>query len=814
MADAIPVAELRRLHPRAITDPEAIEALLLRVWREQVELRRGTNRLALVESARIREIGEDLLLLETRDFERRNGGQIFLNVVLAGQPYFFVAPTAGEFEGDLLRVSSPAAIYQAERRDRVRRGVRSGAGAPTRVRLLESDHAAWPADVEDVSVDGLGVRVRGGVPLVEGQTLQIEDLDGTRAGQRRWAELKNRRAARDGGGWQRIGLAVLPAPPGRPPDVERWDRIAPARVAAPRPGLDFGAADVRLVEYANQRGEKLRAIVDGWGDTRGAPVIVIPPAWGKTKETLLPLAETLVATFREAGEPVSVLRYDGIRRRGESHNDPECRLPGYENLHYTFGQGAEDVLTTLDFLEHSEEYRPSTVILVTFSVASIEARHAIARETRGRIGGWISVVGSSDPQSLMRVISGGVDYLGGADRGVRFGFQDVQGMLLDIDRAAADAIERGIAFLDDARRDLARIQVPITWLHGRYDAWMQVERIRHALSFGDSRNRRLLEVPTGHQLKSSREALEAFQLISVEAARMCLGREVAAGFPDPQILKQRRRLEMRRFARPDVDLRDFWRDYLVGRDGQLGIELVTGTTSYQDLMEAQIEALAPGAGERVVDLGSGAGALPARLTRGEWAQVACEIVEVDYVLEGLVRTRERLTTTEARDTARRVRFLTADLDVASRRAAIPLASGCADAALASLLLNYLSEPAAFLREVHRILRPGGRFVLSALRRDADTSQICVSGVAELRAGLARELFGEEGERRLDQSLHGFINDAARLLDLEERGVFHFWDEDELRAMLEAADLEVVSARMAYGTPPQAIVVSARRPVRS
>jgi pimeloyl-ACP methyl ester carboxylesterase len=492
-----------------------------------------------------------------------------------------------------------------------------------------------------------------------------------------------------------------------PPVVERRDQIAPACVAAPADAPAFSASDVRLVEYSNDRGEKLRAIIDVWGETRGAPAIVIPPAWGKTKETLLPLAETLVATFREAGVPVTVLRYDGIRRRGESHNDPECRIPGYENLHYTFSQGAEDVRTTLDFLERSPEYQPRTVILVTFSVASIEARHAIAQETRGRIGGWISVVGSSDPQSLMRVISGGVDYLGGADRGVRFGFQDVQGMLLDIDRAAADAIDRGIAFLDDARRDLARIQVPITWLHGRYDAWMQIERIRHVLSFGDSGNRRLLEVPTGHQLKSSREALEAFQLISAEAARMALGREVAAGFPDLQILKQRRRLEMRRFGRPDVDLRDFWRDYLVGRDGQLGIELVTCTSSYQDLMDAQLEALALAPGERVLDLGSGAGALPARLANVEAGVASCDIIELDYVSEGLLRTRERLEAAPGHPGHGRVRFLVADLDRTSRGGAIPLASGCADAALASLLLNYLAEPTAFLREVHRVLRPGG-----------------------------------------------------------------------------------------------------------
>ena len=54
------------------------------------------------------------------------------------------------------------------------------------------------------------------------------------------------------------------------------------------------------VEYANQKGERIRAILDVVGDPRGAPAVVIPPAWGRTKETALPLAETLLATFRRA----------------------------------------------------------------------------------------------------------------------------------------------------------------------------------------------------------------------------------------------------------------------------------------------------------------------------------------------------------------------------------------------------------------------------------------------------------------------------------------------------------------------------------
>ena len=86
--------------------------------------------------------------------------------------------------------------------------------------------------------------------------------------------------------------------------------------------------EIRVVRYQNERGERLVGIIDSWGDTRGATAVVIAPAWGRTKETLLPLARTIVETFRAANHPVVVLRFDGIRKRGESHNDPDCLEAG------------------------------------------------------------------------------------------------------------------------------------------------------------------------------------------------------------------------------------------------------------------------------------------------------------------------------------------------------------------------------------------------------------------------------------------------------------------------------------------------------
>jgi hypothetical protein len=101
-------------------------------------------------------------------------------------------------------------------------------------------------------------------------------------------------------------------------------------------------------------------------------------------------------------------------------------------------------------------------------------------------------------------------------------------------------------------------------------------------------------------------------------------------------------------------------------------------------------------------------------------------------------------------------------------------------------------------------------VLSTLRRDADISRIHVEGLAELRAGLARQEFGETAADSIDEMARAFLNDASRILDFEEEGTFRFWDLEELEGLTRSAGFVVEEACYAFGEPPQAAVVVARR----
>lgn len=826
-AQPITAASFRELHPNSIEDPREIRAFLRRVMYEGVQLRRGTNKRVDAETAVVERINGRSMQLRTHNFDRGGRGELFLNLQLDGRPYFFVAPKLAEVNGRGLKVELPGIVYLAERRDRTRYAEASAVPGPRRVALGPAEHTVLEASVEDFSPDGLAVELPDSALLEHAGWLPLRFLDGPRSGEQVYARICHRRAA-GRPGWHRVGLHVSAAPFGRLIEVERHDevarpvgasalrrhwavvsaavRTAARKAAGPLAREADPECEVRLVEYENEGGEVIRAIVDSWGETRGAPAVVIPPAWGKTKETLLPLAATIVETFRRARRPVTVIRFDGIRKRGESYTEPRCLEPGMENAAFTFSQGVRDIHATLDFLERSPEFAPSTSVLVSFSGASIDTRRAVATESRGRLGGWISVVGSADLQAMMRIISGGVDYLGGVERGVEFGCQDILGLMVDVDTSSRDALDHELAFLEDARRDFAAIEAPITWIHGRYDAWMDLDRIRHALSFGDVSRRRLVEVPTGHQLKTSQEALGTFQLIAREVSRMALGRELSPRLPDLLELGRRRDAERNRLPRAQVDVHDFWRRYLVGSQGNLGMELLTATSTYREFVDRHLDALALRDGERVVDLGSGTGSFPRQLAASDPAPRDLDVLEVDYVHEALLRTRSRLAEAALPETVR-VRYLECDLDASG---GVALADGRADAVLSVLLVNYLRDPEKLLREAHRVLKPGGRLVLSGLKRDADISKICVDGVRELRSGLARDAFGASGERVLDESIRTFMSDAARLLDLEELGLFQFWDRDELSALVEGAGFELLEVSPGLGDPAQASVVTALR----
>ena len=818
--------DLGRIHRTALSDTAEIIALLREAQDMGVVFQGGLGRDLDREQAFIETVHADYASFSTRNFDMRERERVALTFRLHDNLYLMSCRLLPENDdSDHFQVEIPDELYNVERRERERRPGGPENASPTSATLRWNTVTVEAARVLDYSNDGVALELPSGHAAELASQIELTFNDGPEAGTTQAAFPKNRRSK--GSGWSQVGMLVTNAPPGELISVERrrailettrkdevWRKLKLAsggmRLAARRSLRQLGVSRVaspapNLVRFQNSHGESLVALHDSWRAQRGAPVVIIPPAWAKTKETLLPLARTIVATFRRAGEPVSVLRLDGIRRRGESHRDPECRGPGAECHNMTFSQGVDDIRAALSYVFQNPDFDPKIVVLVTFSGAAIEARKVLAEEETDRIGGWVSVVGAADLLSGLRVLSGGQDYIGGYERGVRFGIQRVLGIETNADLVCDDAILHRLAHLEDARRQMARISTPITWLQGRDDAWIDPNKVREILSCGDPSRRRLIEVPTGHQLRTSKEALDVFGLIASEIGRFATGEPLAAESPDLADLDLRRQAERDRLPKPSVELDEFWRNYLLGRGDLPGMELLTGTAPYREMMNSQIAALTMRAGDRVVDLGAGIGTFSLNLADDRRMPPGVRVDEFDFLDSALSYSRGQMA---KKKTGPVVGYVQCDLGFGSQISHIPVRDRSYDAALLSLVLNYVQNPQRLLSETQRVLRHGGRFVMSALRPDTDISKIYVDAAYEVRAAKAAGQFAHLPLEALEAALGSCLNEAARLVDLEEQGLFHFWEPDELAGIVREAGFRNVKIDLSFGHPPQAIVISA------
>ena len=155
--------------------------------------------------------------------------------------------------------------------------------------------------------------------------------------------------------------------------------------------------------------------------------------------------------------------------------------------------------------------------------------------------------------------------------------------------------------------------------------------------------------------------------------------------------------------------------------GWLG-EIVARVMAFEtaEANRVAVERLAVRKGEAVLEIGCGHGRTLARIARGPCGFVAG--VDASDVMVRVARRRLRRSLEAGRS----------EVSLAAS-SALPYPNARFDAALAVHVLYFWSDALAELREIRRVLRPGGRALLGYRPRDAETLAALPATVYLLRS---------------------------------------------------------------------------------
>jgi ubiquinone/menaquinone biosynthesis C-methylase UbiE/pimeloyl-ACP methyl ester carboxylesterase len=405
---------------------------------------------------------------------------------------------------------------------------------------------------------------------------------------------------------------------------------------------------VCIVHYKNTRGHRVASILDASFDLQDEPpsvdiAVVVGQPFPVRKEVFGLLARTLVDNFKALGVNGVVCRFDLTHAVGESEVDPELEAKGSPYLHWTYSQYESDLHGSLKYLER--RFRPRYRVLVTYSVAAIPTRRLIADGHEPIVDLWIAPFGCPDGQDMFKNLLVGVDLFQNYLEGKKLEPFLLYGRLADPNVAICDSVNRRMAFLEDARKDMERVTIPVTWILGTFDYMVTRQRVRQMLNAPGGGIREIIELEAGHFLKSGPEAIESYKLIAETIFKHLFQINKRAMEPDLALFSRQAEVEWGRTKRLKItNTEEFWSRHLFGTSSEMeGYDVLLYNPEYLEFIDEQAKLLDFQGGMRVADIGCGTGnlsiaALKASNLNGHRLDLTCS----DLVPEAVNRTREKI----------------------------------------------------------------------------------------------------------------------------------------------------------------------------
>lgn len=554
------------------------------------------------------------------------------------------------------------------------------------------------------------------------------------------------------------------------------------------------AADVQSepVVYPSRNGLKVAAF---WDHRRegfeGCPYVVMAPKFGETKKNNLQLAYMLAANG------MNVIRFDHTCHVGESAGDKKT---------FTLASAVEDILGTFDFVQ--AQFGVASAALVASSLSARTAIRASAQDMRVNL--LLCVVGVVNLQFTLREVYR-EDLVGLHLSGRRWGVGDMLGVEMDYDGFLASAVSSRMHDLAGTMADLGTVKAPIIFFSGEDDVWVNFDDVVAAAAQAPAA--KLVRLAGAkHEVRENHAVAEqAFHDIVSTILCHAWGLErppEALRAADRRSLLTQNRIERERLRNVSTSAEtetQFWSEYL--HKYEL-LDRVDDFRTYVDLLVDLLGPIQPG--ELVLDAGCGIGLFGAWLMRRLQTPPATAMpavyVGLDLTDSGLGEACARhagLAAMRLRDAAAGKGIYTAyaraDFDQLDDAgvvgAGMPRFGGATfDAICCSLVLSYLQRPVTVLREFRRLLRPGGRIVVSSMKPHCDMSV------------LYRDFMDQQiSDTELDSGRR-LLTAASRIRLKEEQGQYVFFAGDELAGLMREAGFRDAQVFTSFGD--QAVVVRA------